>query len=139
MLITKTQLIQGVTMPKQIIHSDDAPKAVGTYSQAVKVGNTVYVSGQIGLDPATMTLKEGFAAQAEQVLDNIEAIAKAAGGSLSDVVKFNVSLADLADFDALNQIFTQRLTAPYPARAALEVSALPKGASVEIEAILYIE
>lgn len=126
-------------MPKQIIHTDDAPKAVGTYSQAVKVGNTVYVSGQIGLDPATMTLREGFAAQAEQVLDNIEAIAKAAGGSLDDVVKFNVSLDDLGDFNELNTIFESRLNAPYPARAALEVSALPKGALVEIEAILYIE
>lgn len=126
-------------MSKQIIHTDNAPKAVGTYSQAVKVGNTVYVSGQIGLDPVTMTLKDGFVAQAEQVLNNIEAIAKASGGSLADVVKFNVSLADLGDFDALNQIFTARLTAPYPARAALEVSALPKGAKVEIEAILYVE
>lgn len=126
-------------MSKQIIHTDNAPKAVGTYSQAVKVGNTVYVSGQIGLDPITMTLKDGFVAQAEQVLDNIEAIAKASGGSLADVVKFNVSLADLGDFDALNQIFSARLTAPYPARAALEVSALPKGARVEIEAILYVE
>lgn len=126
-------------MSKQIIHTDNAPKAVGTYSQAVKVGNTVYVSGQIGLDPITMTLKDGFVAQAKQVLDNIEAIAKASGGSLADVVKFNVSLADLGDFDALNQIFSARLTAPYPARAALEVSALPKGARVEIEAILYVE
>ena len=126
-------------MSKQIIHTDNAPKAVGTYSQAVKVGNTVYVSGQIGLDPVTMTLKDGFVAQAEQVLDNIEAIAKASGGSLADVVKFNVSLADLGDFDALNQIFTARLTAPYPARAALEVSALRKGPRVEIEAILYVE
>ena len=126
-------------MSKQIIHTDNAPKAVGTYSQAVKVGNTVYVSGQIGLDPVTMTLKDGFIAQAEQVLDNIEAIAKASGGSLADVVKFNVSLADLGDFDALNQIFSARLSAPYPARAALEVSALPKGARVEIEAILYVE
>ncbi len=126
-------------MPKQIIHTDDAPKAVGTYSQAVKAGNTVYVSGQIGLDPTTMTLREGFVAQAEQVFDNLEAIAKEAGGSLSDVVKFNVSLTDLNDFNDLNKIFENRLSAPYPARAALEVSALPKGALVEIEAILYIE
>lgn len=126
-------------MPKQIIHTDDAPKAVGTYSQAVKVGSTVYVSGQIGLDPATMALREGFVAQAEQIFDNLEAIAKEAGGSLSDVVKFNVSLADLDDFNDLNKIFENRLSAPYPARAALEVSALPKGALVEIEAILYIE
>lgn len=126
-------------MPKQIIHTDDAPAAVGTYSQAVKVGNTVYVSGQIGLDPKTMTLKDGFVAQAEQVFDNIVAIAKAAGGSLDDVVKFNVSLDNLADFATLNTIFESRLTAPYPARAALEVAALPKGALVEIETILYIE
>lgn len=126
-------------MPKQIIHTDDAPASVGTYSQAVKVGNTVYVSGQIGLDPKTMTLKDGFVAQAEQVFDNLSAIAKAAGGSLDDVVKFNVSLDNLADFATLNTIFESRLTAPYPARAALEVSALPKGALVEIEAILYIE
>lgn len=126
-------------MTKQIIHTDDAPKAVGTYSQAVKVGNTVYVSGQIGLDPVSMTLCEGFVAQAEQVFDNIAAIAKAAGGSLDDVVKFNVSLDDLNDFNELNKIFEVRLNAPYPARAALEVAALPKGALVEIEAILYIE
>ena len=126
-------------MTKQIIHTDDAPAAVGTYSQAVKVGNTVYVSGQIGLDPKTMQLKEGFKAQAEQVFDNIEAIAKAAGGTLDDVVKFNVSLDNLADFAQLNTIFENRLSAPYPARAALEVAALPKGAAVEIEAILYIE
>lgn len=126
-------------MPKQIIHTDHAPKAVGTYSQAVKVGHTVYVSGQIGLNPVSMTLQEGFAAQAEQVFDNIEAIAKEAGGSLDDVVKFNVSLADWSDFNELNTIFEARLNAPYPARAALEVSALPKGALVEIEAILYIE
>lgn len=126
-------------MSKQIIHTDNAPKAVGAYSQAVKVGNTVYISGQIGLDPATMTLRDGFIAQAGQVFDNIEAIAKAVGGSLADVVKFNVSLDDLNNFNELNQIFEARLTDPYPARAALEVSALPKGALVEIEAILYIE
>ncbi|MGP1606947.1 MAG: RidA family protein [Moraxella sp.] len=129
-------------MTKEIIHTPNAPAAVGTYSQAVKVSNTgktVYISGQIGLDPNTMTLKDGFYAQAVQVFDNIEQIAKAAGGSLSDVVKFNVSLANLSDFDDLNKIFESRLVAPYPARAALEVSALPKGALVEIEAILYIE
>lgn len=126
-------------MSKQIIHTDDAPAAVGTYSQAVKVGNTVYVSGQLGLDPVSMTLKSSFKEQAEQALDNIEAIAKAAGGSLADVVKFNVSLDNLNDFAELNTVFEARLSAPYPARAALEVSALPKGAAVEIEAILYIE
>ncbi|UNU73760.1 RidA family protein [Moraxella nasovis] len=126
-------------MTKQIIHTDDAPAAVGTYSQAVKVGNTVYVSGQLGLDPKTMELHDGFTEQAEQALDNIEAIAKAAGGSLADVVKFNVSLDDLSDFSKLNAVFEKRLSAPYPARAALEVAALPKGGAVEIEAILWIE
>ncbi len=125
-------------MSKQVIHTDNAPAAVGTYSQAIKVGNTVYISGQLGLDPATMQLKEGFDAQARQAFDNLEAIAKAAGGSLNDTVKFNVSLTDLADFAALNQVFEERLSAPYPARAAVQVAALPKGGVVEIEAILQL-
>lgn len=125
-------------MSREIIHTDKAPAAVGTYSQAVKVGQTVYVSGQIGLDPATMTLAEGFQAQAEQVMNNLAAICSAAGGSLADVVKFNVSLTDLADFNALNEIFVKHLSAPYPARAAVQVAALPKGAVVEIEAIVVL-
>ena len=125
-------------MSKQIIHTDNAPKAVGTYSQAVKVANTVYLSGQIGLDPATMTLRDGFNAQARQVFDNLDAVIKQAGGTLSDVVKFNVSLTDLNDFNELNAIFEERLTAPYPARAAVQVAALPKGALVEIEAIVVL-
>ncbi len=125
-------------MSKQVIHTDDAPAAVGTYSQAIKVGNTVYISGQLGLDPVTMELKEGFDAQARQAFDNLEAIAKAAGGSLADTVKFNVSLTDLADFALLNKVFEERLTAPYPARAAVQVAALPKGGVVEIEAILHL-
>lgn len=126
-------------MSRQTIHTDNAPAAVGTYSQAVKVGNSVYISGQIGLDPSSMTLKEGFTAQAEQVFANIEAICEAAGGSLKDVVKFNVSLTDLNDFAALNEIFVVKLSEPYPARAAVQVAALPKGAVVEIESILHIE
>ena len=126
-------------MSRQVIHTDNAPAAVGTYSQAVKVGNTVYISGQIGFDPKTMELADGFAAQAERVMDNLEAICQASGGSLADVVKFNVSLTDLANFNALNEIFVKRLKAPYPARAAVQVAALPKGAVVEIEAILYLE
>ena len=126
-------------MPRQIIHTDNAPAAVGTYSQAVKVGNTVYISGQIGFDPKTMQLEDGFTAQAERVLSNIEAISVASGATLADVVKFNVSLTDLADFNTLNEIFVKRLTAPYPARAAVQVAALPKGAVVEIDAILYLE
>lgn len=123
---------------KHIIHTDNAPAAVGTYSQAVKVGNTVYISGQLGLDPKTMTLQEGFEAQAIQAFDNLSAIAKEAGGSLADVVKFNVSLTDLSDFVTLNAIFEKRLSAPYPARAAVQVAALPKGGLVEIEAILHL-
>ncbi|VEG12163.1 RidA family protein [Moraxella cuniculi] len=125
-------------MSKQIIHTDNAPAAVGTYSQAVKVGNTVYISGQLGLDPVSMELKDGFKAQAIQAMDNLQAIAAAAGGSLDDVVKFNVSLTDLADFATLNEIFNEQLTAPYPARAAVQVAALPKGGVVEIEAILHL-
>ena len=126
-------------MSRQTIQTDKAPAAVGTYSQAVKVGNTVYISGQIGLDPKTMELKQGFAAQAEQVFENIKAICVAAGGSLNDVVKFNVSLTDLNDFAALNEIFIANLSEPYPARAAVQVAALPKGSVVEIESILYLE
>ncbi len=130
-------------MPRQIIQTDKAPAAVGTYSQAVKVTtgdtSTVYISGQIGLDPQTMELKEGFQAQAEQVMDNIEAICEASGGSIADVVKFNVSLTDLADFNALNELFIARLSEPYPARAAVQVAALPKGAVVEIESIMFVE
>lgn len=125
-------------MTRQVIHTDDAPAAVGTYSQAIKIGNVVYISGQLGLDPKAMTLKEGFQAQAEQAFDNLEAIAKAAGGSLNDTVKFNVSLTDLNDFALLNDVFNARLQAPYPARAAVQVAALPKGGVVEIEAILHI-
>lgn len=125
-------------MARQIIHTDDAPAAVGTYSQAVKIGNVVYISGQLGLDPKTMELKEGFVAQAEQAFDNLAAIAKAAGGTLNDTVKFNVSLTDLNDFAKLNEVFNARLSAPYPARAAVQVAALPKGGVVEIEAILYL-
>lgn len=129
-------------MSREVINTDNAPAAVGTYSQAVKVsnsGHTVYLSGQIGLDPATMQLREGFAAQAKQVFDNIEAVCKEAGGSIKDVVKFNVYLADLNDFAALNEVFVERLQAPYPARAAFQVAALPIGALVEIESIMVLQ
>ena len=126
-------------MSRQTIQTNKAPAAVGTYSQAIKVGNTVYISGQIGLDPTTMMLKEGFEAQAEQVFANLKAICAAAGGDINDVVKFNVSLTDLNDFVALNEVFVANLSEPYPARAAVQVAALPKGGVVEIEAILYIE
>ena len=125
-------------MSRQTISTDKAPAAVGTYSQAVKVGNTVYVSGQLGLDPVTMELKEGFEGQAKQAFENIKAICEAADGSLNDVVKFNVSLTDLNDFAALNEVFIANLSEPYPARAAVQVAALPKDAVVEIESIMYI-
>ncbi len=126
-------------MSRQTIQTDKAPAAVGTYSQAVKVGNTVYISGQLGFDPDTMELKEGFEAQAKQVFENIKAICAAAGGTINDVVKFNVSLTDLNDFAALNEVFIANLTEPYPARAAVQVAALPKGGVVEIESIMFIE
>lgn len=130
-------------MARQTIHTDKAPAAVGAYSQAVKIpsagGSLVYISGQLGFDPETMELREGFDAQAAQVMDNIEAICEAAGGKLSDVVKFNVSLTDLNDFAALNAVFAERLAEPYPARVAVQVAALPKGGIVEIESILFIE
>ncbi len=125
-------------MSRQTIQTDKAPAAVGTYSQAVKVDNTVYISGQLGFDPDTMELKEGFEAQAKQVFENIKAICTAAGGTINDVVKFNVSLTDLNDFAALNEVFIANLTEPYPARAAVQVAALPKGGVVEIESIMFI-
>ena len=126
-------------MSRQTIQTDKAPAAVGTYSQAVKMGNTVYISGQLGFDPDTMELREGFEAQAKQVFENIKAICTAAGGTINDVVKFNVSLTDLNDFAALNEVFIANLTEPYPARAAVQVAALPKGGVVEIESIMFIE
>lgn len=126
-------------MSRQSIQTDKAPAAVGTYSQAVKVGSTVYISGQLGFDPDTMQLREGFEAQAKQAFANIKAICEAAGGTINDVVKFNVSLTDLNDFAALNDVFVANLSEPYPARAAVQVAALPKDGVVEIESIMYIE
>lgn len=121
---------------KTTIHTDHAPKAIGAYSQAISAGNTTYISGQLGIDPATGELAEGFEAQAEQVFANLSAICIASGGSLADVVKFNVSVVDLANFATLNEVFARHLSAPYPARAAVQVAALPKGGLVEIEAIM---
>jgi reactive intermediate/imine deaminase len=121
---------------KQIIHSKDAPQAIGTYSQAVRAGQTVYLSGQIGLDPATMQLREGIEAQVHQVFRNLRAVAVAAGGSLDDAVKVNVFLTDLAHFARVNEIMAEYFRPPYPARAAVGVASLPRGALVEIEAVL---
>ena len=125
-------------MTKQAIQTAEAPQAIGTYSQAIRAGNTVYLSGQIGLDPATMQLVEGIDAQIHRVFRNMQAVAAAAGASLDDAVKLTVFLADLAHFAKLNEIMSQYLKPPYPARSALGVSQLPRGALVEIEAILAI-
>lgn len=123
---------------KQVIHTHDAPAAIGTYSQAIKVDHTIYLSGQIGLDPNAMTMSDNFDDQAHQVFKNLEAVAKAAGSSLQDAVKLNVYLIDLNEFSKLNAIMEQYVQAPFPARAAVQVSALPRGAKIEIDGILSI-
>lgn len=125
-------------MHKQIIASDQAPAAIGTYSQAVKVGNTVYLSGQIGLEPANMQMVEGIENQIHRVFKNLQAVAQAADGSLADVVKLNVFLTDLVHFAKVNEIMAQYFQAPYPARAAVGVSALPRGALVEADAVMVL-
>ncbi|SEL20863.1 reactive intermediate/imine deaminase [Atopomonas hussainii] len=125
-------------MSKTIISTDKAPAAIGTYSQAVKVGNTVYLSGQIPLDPATMELVEGFEAQTVQVFENLKAVCEAAGGSLADIAKLNIFLTDLSHFATVNEVMGRYFQQPYPARAAIGVAALPKGAAVEMDAILVL-
>ena len=123
-------------MTKQAVQTPDAPQAIGTYSQAIRAGSTVYLSGQIGLDPATMQMVEGIDAQVHRVFQNLRAVAAAAGANLDDAVKLTVFLTDLAYFARLNEIMSQYFTQPYPARSAVGVSQLPRGALVEIEAIL---
>ncbi|UCH48595.1 MAG: RidA family protein [Betaproteobacteria bacterium] len=123
-------------MTKHPIHTGGAPQAIGTYSQAIDAGGVFYLSGQIGLDPKTMDLVDGFEAQAHQVFSNLRAVAAAAGCTLDNAVKLTVFLADLGDFAKLNEIMATYLSEPYPARSALEVSQLPKGALIEIEAVL---
>jgi reactive intermediate/imine deaminase len=123
-------------MNKSIIQTADAPAAIGTYSQAVRVDRTVYLSGQIGLDPVSMQLVDGIEAQIHQVFKNLSAVAAAAGGSLADVAKLNVFLTDLGHFPKVNEIMAQYFTAPYPARAAVGVAALPRGALVEADAVM---
>ena len=126
-------------MKRQIIQTDAAPAAIGTYSQAVRIGDTVYLSGQIPLQPATMELIEGdMELQIRQVFDNLTAVAQAAGGSLDDVAKLNVFLTDLSHFPLVNQVMSEYFNEPYPARAALGVAGLPKGAEVEMDAILHL-
>ena len=124
---------------KEIIHTHNAPQAIGTYSQAVKVGQTVYLSGQIPLVPATMTVIDGdISAQITQVFDNLKAVAEAAGGALSDIVKLNIFLTDLANFPLVNEIMGQYFQEPYPARAAIGVAALPKNVGVEMDGIMHL-
>lgn len=125
-------------MSKHIISTDAAPTAIGTYSQAVKVGDTVYLSGQIGLDPVSMQLVDGISAQIHRVFQNLQAVATAAGGTLGDVVKLNVFLVDLDHFAKVNEIMAEYFTAPYPARAAVGVAALPRGAEVEADGVMVL-
>jgi len=126
-------------MSHEPIRTPHAPEAIGTYSQAVKVGTTVYLSGQIPLDPATMTLVEGGReAEIRRVFDNLKAVAEATGGGLGDLVKLNVFLTDLGDFATVNQVMAEYFAEPYPARAAVGVAALPKGVAVEMDAIMVL-
>ena len=126
-------------MTRQIISTPDAPQAIGTYSQAIKVDDTVYLSGQIALDPATMQVVEGdITVQIRRVFDNLKAVAEAAGGDFCDIVKLNVFLTDLGDFPIVNEIMAEYFTQPYPARAAVGVAALPKGVGVEMDAVMAL-
>jgi reactive intermediate/imine deaminase len=126
-------------MNRETITTDQAPQAIGTYSQAIKVGRTVYLSGQIALDPRTMTMVNGDTeAEVRRVFDNLQAVARAAGGSLDDVVKLNVFLVDLANFALVNQVMAEYFQEPYPARAAIGVGSLPRGANVEMDGVLEL-
>ena len=126
-------------MAREIIKTDKAPQAIGTYSQAVKVNQTVYLSGQIPLVPETMELVDGdMEAQIKRVFDNISAVAQAAGGSIGDIVKLNVFLTDLSHFPLVNQVMAEYFQEPYPARAAIGVAALPKGAQVEMDGVMEL-
>ena len=126
-------------MKKEIINTENAPQAIGTYSQAVKVNNTVYLSGQIPLLPQTMELIDGnMEAQITRVFDNLHAVALAAGGSLEDIVKLNIFLTDLSHFPLVNEVMARYFEQPYPARAAVGVAQLPKGAEVEMDAVMVV-
>jgi reactive intermediate/imine deaminase len=126
-------------MTKQTIHTDSAPAALGTYSQGIKVGQFVFLSGQVPLVPETMEVVEGdFAARARQVFDNLKAVAEEAGGSLNDAVKLTIFLTDLGNFATVNEVMAEYCDEPYPARAAVQVSALPRGVDIEADAILAI-
>lgn len=125
---------------RTIVSTDQAPRAIGTYSQAVRTGSTVYVSGQLAFDPATMEIVEGGAeSQARRVFENLGAIAAAAGGGLGDIVKLTIFLTDLADFPLVNAAMEQAFDEPYPARATVQIAALPKGAIIEVDAIMELD
>ncbi|MER0215783.1 MAG: RidA family protein [Nitrosomonas sp.] len=129
-------------MTKQIIHTADAPQAIGTYSQAVRVrggGYTIYLSGQIGLNPASMRMADGIEAQIQQVFSNLKAVAAASDGSLNDIVKLNIYLTDLGNFALVNEIMASHFSQPYPARAAVGVKALPRDALVEMDAVMVLQ
>lgn len=125
-------------MTKQIIHTDGAPQAIGTYSQAVRVGKTVYLSGQIGLEPGSMQLIEGFEAQVHQVFQNLRAVVETAGGTMTDIVKINIYLTDLNNFVQVNKIMAEYFSQPYPARAAVGVAALPRNALIEADGVVEL-
>ena len=130
---------KATTMTRQTIHTNDAPQAIGPYSQAIRAGDTVYLSGQIPLNPTTMELVAGdIEAEIRQVFENLKAVAEAAGGSLAQAVKVNVFLTDLGHFAKVNEIMAIYCTQPFPARAAVGVAQLPRGARVEIECVLYL-
>ena len=127
-------------MTREIVKTDQAPQAIGTYSQAVRVGSTVYLSGQIALDPETMTMVDGDTeTEIRRVLDNLAAVARAAGGSLDKMVKLNVFLVDLSNFALVNQVMAEYFQEPYPARAAIGVASLPRDASVEMDGVLGLD
>ena len=127
-------------MPRQSIHSDQAPAAIGPYSQATRAGNTVFCSGQIPLDPATGELVEGdISAQARRAFDNLKAVCEAAGGSFDDIVRVGLYLTNLGQFAQVNAVMAEYFSAPYPARSTIEVAALPKGAAFEVDAVLVLD
>ncbi len=123
---------------RRVIHTTKAPAAIGTYSQAIQTGHCVYLSGQIGLDPQTMQLVDGIEAQIRRVFDNVKAVCEAADGSLADIAKLNIFMTDLGNFQLVNQIMGEYFTEPYPARAALGITSLPRGALVEMDGVMVL-
>ncbi len=126
-------------MTRTVIHSEQAPAAIGTYSQAIKIDHVVYLSGQIGLDPYSMEMVDGIEPQIRRVFDNLKAVCEAAGGSLADIAKLNIFLTDLGNFQLVNQIMGEYFTQPYPARAALGINSLPRNALVEMDGVMVVE